>query len=98
MLAWAGVITILAAAPQVYDQTLRRAPGSLWMAEATFVIALSALIGVISVGVVRRWHWIFWAILAVFLGCCPCQWAVIHFTIALMMLADYRRSGAWGPF
>ena len=57
MLAWAGVITILAAAPQVYDQTLGRAPGSLRAAETAFVIGLSALVGVIAFGVIRRWRW-----------------------------------------
>lgn len=66
LLAWAAVITILAVAPQAYDQTLRRVPVSLRVAEAIFIVALSALIGVISFGVVRRWRWIFWVILAVF--------------------------------
>jgi hypothetical protein len=66
MLAWAGVITILAAAPQVYGQTLGRAPGSLRAAETAFVIGLSALIGVIAFGVIRGWRWLFWLILAVF--------------------------------
>ncbi len=123
LLVWAGVLTILAAAPHVYDQTLRRAPGSLWMAEATFMIALSVLTGVICVGIVRRWRWIFWAILAVFLlgvlrvpvtvlqlsghiATSGPIWysdlqgvvAVIQFTIAIMMLAGYRRSGVWGAF
>jgi hypothetical protein len=65
-LAWAAAITIVAAAPQVYAPTLRRAPVSLRAAEALFVIALSGLIGVISIGVVRRWRWVFWVILAVF--------------------------------
>lgn len=66
LLAWAGVITILAVAPQVYDQSWRRAPGSLRAAETIFVIGLSALIGVIAFGIVRRWRWLFWLILAVF--------------------------------
>lgn len=66
MLAWAGVITILAAAPQVYDQALGRAPGSLRAAETAFVIGLSALVGVIAFGVIRWWRWLFWLIVAVF--------------------------------
>jgi len=52
-LAWASAITILAVAPQVYGQTLRRAPGSLRAAEIVFAAALSVLIGMVSVGVVR---------------------------------------------
>jgi hypothetical protein len=65
-LVWAAAVTILAAAPQVYAQPLRRAPGSLGAAEVIFVVALSGLIGVLCVGVLRRWRWAFWVILAVF--------------------------------
>ena len=64
--AWVTVVTILALSPQVYRPDLARAPGSLRVAEIVFVVALSALIGVISAGVVRRWRWLFWLILAVF--------------------------------
>jgi hypothetical protein len=63
---WVAVITILAVSPRVYRPGLARAPGSLWVAEIVFVVALSGLIGVISAGVVRRWRWLFWLILAVF--------------------------------
>jgi hypothetical protein len=64
---WAAVITILAVSPQVYRPGLARAPGSLRAAQIVFVVALSGLIGVISAGVVRRWRWLFWLILVVFL-------------------------------
>jgi hypothetical protein len=66
LLAWAAAITILVVAPQVYDPALRRAPGSLPEAQTAFVVALSGLICVVLVGVVRRWRWLFWLILAVF--------------------------------
>jgi hypothetical protein len=65
-LAWAAAITILAVVPRIYSQTLGAAPGSLPTAETLFGAALSALIAVISFGVVRRWRWLFWLILAVF--------------------------------
>ena len=64
---WVTVITILAVSPQIYRPGLARAPGSLRVAEIVFVVALSGLICVISAGVVRRWRWLFWAILVVFL-------------------------------
>lgn len=64
--AWVTVVTILALSPQVYRPGLARAPGSLRVAEIVFVVALSGLIGVISAGVVRRWRWLFWLILAAF--------------------------------
>jgi hypothetical protein len=63
---WVAVITILAVSPQAYRPGLARAPGSLGVAEIVFVVALSGLIGVISAGVVRRWRWLFWLILAAF--------------------------------
>lgn len=63
---WVAVITILAVSPQVYRPGLARAPGSVRVAEVVFVVALSGLVGVISAGVVRRWRWLFWLILAVF--------------------------------
>jgi hypothetical protein len=81
LLAWIGALTILVVAPQVYDQTLRRAPGSLPVAETVFVVALSGLIGGISVGVVRRWRWLFWLILfAFFLGVLRVPVAVLQFS------------------
>ena len=64
---WVAVITILAVSPQVYRPGLARAPGGLWVAEVVFVVALSGLICVISAGVVRRWRWLFWLILVIFL-------------------------------
>jgi hypothetical protein len=80
-LVWVAVVTILAAAPQVYAQALRRAPVGLGAAEVVFVLALSGLIGVICVGVLRRWRWVFWAILAVFfLGVLRVPVAVLQFT------------------
>ncbi len=66
LLTWAASITIVVVAPHVYDQALMRAPGSLGAAQAMFVVALSALLGVASAGVVRRWRWLFWLVLAVF--------------------------------
>jgi hypothetical protein len=64
---WVTVITTLAVSPQIYRPGLVRAPGSLRVAEIVFVVALSGLICVISAGVVRRWRWLFWVILMVFL-------------------------------
>jgi hypothetical protein len=84
LLAWLTVITILAVAPEVYGQTLRRAPGSLGMAEAVFVAGVSALIGLVSVGVVRRWRWVFWLILVVFFA------GIVRIPVAGLQL-----SGRW---
>jgi len=89
LLVWVAAITILAAAPQVYAQTLRWAPVSQETAEVIFAIALSGLAGVIAVGVMRRWRWIFWAILAVsFLG-------VLRVPVAALQLTGHMAAG--GP-
>ncbi len=66
LLVWVAVITILAVAPEVYGQTLRRAPGSSRAAEIVFATALSGLIAVIAIATLRRWRWAFWLILIVF--------------------------------
>jgi hypothetical protein len=78
---WVTVITILAAAPQIYRPGLVRAPGGLLVAEIVFVVALSGLICVISVGVVRLWRWLFWAILVVFLL------GVLHVPVTVLELS-----------
>lgn len=59
-------MVILAAAPEVYDQALRLAPGRQHSVEIAFLTALSAFIALLSVGVVRRWRWVFWLILVAF--------------------------------
>ncbi|HEY5986030.1 MAG TPA: hypothetical protein VIV12_06530 [Streptosporangiaceae bacterium] len=68
LLVWVAVIAILVVAPGVYEQTLRQAPGSAGTAEIVFVAALSGLIAVLFVGVLRRWRWAFWLILIAFFG------------------------------
>jgi hypothetical protein len=88
LLAWAAVITILVVAPHVYDQALTQAPGSLGAAKTMFVVALSAVLGVASAGVMRRWRWIFWLILAVFfLG-------VLRVPVAALQLSGHLAAGS----
>ena len=118
--AWLGLIVILLTAPEVYDEALP-ALGHRREVEIAFLILLSAFLGVVGIGVLRRWRWMFWLILVAFgLGVIRVPVAVlqlvgtlapggptwyvvlqgvigvIQFIIALVMLADYRRSGIWG--
>jgi hypothetical protein len=118
--AWLSLIVILVAGPEVYDEALP-ALGHRRAVEIAFLILLSAFLGVVGVGVLRRWRWMFWLILIAFgLGLIRVPVAVlqlvgtltpggptwyvvfqgvigvIQFVIALVMLADYRRSGIWG--
>jgi hypothetical protein len=67
LLAWAGLVAILAAAPEVYDQTLKLPPGDRRPAELAFLAAISAFIALLGRGVLRRWRWTFWLIVVAFL-------------------------------
>ena len=68
LLAWLSLIGILVAAPETLDSTLRLLPGNRQPAELAFLVALSAFIALLAVGVVRRWRWMFWLVLVAFLA------------------------------
>ena len=65
LVVWVSLLVIVVVAPEVYDQALRL-PGGRGV-ELTVLAALSAFIGLLAVGVVRRWRWMFWLILVAFL-------------------------------
>jgi putative Mn2+ efflux pump MntP len=67
LLVWTGLVVILAAAPEVYDQTLKLPHGDRRPAELAFLAALSAFIALLGIGVLRRWRWTFWLIVVAFL-------------------------------
>lgn len=67
VLVWVGLAAVLAFSPDVYAQTLRLAPGHISMIEVGFLVAVSALIALLVIGVLRRWRWVFWLILIAFL-------------------------------
>ena len=66
--AWASLLVILAVSPEIYDQTLRLAPGDDGIARLAFVVGLTVFIALLCFGVVRRWRWAFWLILVAFLA------------------------------
>jgi hypothetical protein len=75
-----SLIVIRVAAPEVYDQALRLPPDwPRWTATA-FLLALAAFIVLLSVGVLRRWRWIFWLILMAFLA------GVLRVPVAILQL------------
>ena len=64
---WVAAIVIWIAARPVFDEVgwLHRAPLG---GEAAEVVALTVLLGGLSIGVVRGWRWLFWLILIAFLA------------------------------
>lgn len=61
----AALVAILAYAPSVYAGTVIAASGAV---EIGFLSALVLFLGFLSVGVVRRWRWVFWLIVVAFLA------------------------------
>jgi hypothetical protein len=66
VLVWIALVAVLVLSPEVYSQTLRTVGGDSLAIEASFLIALSALIAFLVVGVFRRWRWTFWLVLIAF--------------------------------
>jgi hypothetical protein len=64
---WVALVAILLIAPQIYDNTLMVGSGGDALASLALLLAVSVLIGILVVGVVRRRRWTFWLILVAFL-------------------------------
>jgi hypothetical protein len=90
VLYWVAVLLILIAARPVFDQvgglTRDRLP-----AEIGVVVVLTALLTLLSVGVVRGWRWTFWLILVAFLA------GILRVPIAVFELAGKapQQGPAW---
>jgi hypothetical protein len=101
LVVWVSLLVILAAAPEVFDQALRL-PTDHRVVELAVLAGLSGLIGFLAIGVVRRWRWTFWLILAAntpsWYVTFQALLGVIQFGIGLVMVVGYRRSGTWGAF
>jgi hypothetical protein len=68
VLALIALVTILLIAPEIYDSTLNLGPGPHLLPDLAFLIAISAFIALLAVGVLRRWRWMFWLVLVAFLA------------------------------
>jgi len=59
---WVALAVILSAAPDIYGMATSQ------LTPATFFVAISLLIALCVIGVMRRWRWLFWLILLAFLA------------------------------
>jgi hypothetical protein len=69
---WVGVwltsILLVVAAPDVVLSALQLRAGGSRVPGLAFLVALTAFLGTLSIGVVRRWRWMFWLVLVAFLA------------------------------
>jgi hypothetical protein len=77
--ALGSLLVILVVAPDVYDQALRLPDGS-GVAEVAFLAVLAGFLGLLAVGVLRRWRWTFWLIVVAFLA------GVLRVPVAILQL------------
>jgi hypothetical protein len=68
LMALTSLAIILAAAPEIYDQALRLPSDSPRWVAFTFLAVLAVFIGLLAMGVLRRWRWTFWLVLVAFLA------------------------------
>jgi len=85
LMAWISLVVILVAAPEVYERRLRSLPGAQRVVELLFVVALTAFIVLLSIGVLRRWRWMFWLILIAFL------FGVLRIPVAVLQISGQMR-------
>jgi hypothetical protein len=85
LMAWLSLVVILVAAPEVYELRLRSLPGAQPVVAIVFVLALTAFIVFLSIGVLRRWRWTFWLILIAFL------FGVLRIPVAVLQLSGQMR-------
>jgi hypothetical protein len=64
--AWCVLIASFVGAPAVVEETLKLPNGGRTPAGYTFLAAVTALVGFMSLGTIWRWRWLFWLILLAF--------------------------------
>jgi hypothetical protein len=90
LLYWVTVVLIMLAARPVFDQ-VGGLPRNQLPAEVAVVLVLTALLSLLSIGIVRGWRWTFWLILIAFLA------GVLRVPIAAFELAGKapQQGPAW---
>jgi hypothetical protein len=82
---WIFVVVFLAVAPDVADAQFPKGvsvSGNQRPAEIGALLVLTALLAVLSTGVIRGWRWTFWLILVAFLA------GILHVAVSALALAE----------
>jgi hypothetical protein len=66
VLAWSALVAILLVSPEIYDRSLPVGGAQRRLVDVVFLLALSGLLALLGLAVVRRWRWAFWLILVAF--------------------------------
>lgn len=66
VLAWLALVAILLVSPEIYDRSLAVGGAQRRVVDVVFLVALSGLLALLGLAVVRRWPWAFWLILVAF--------------------------------
>jgi hypothetical protein len=64
--AWAALVVMVAVSPGVRDVVVGRMPGSGTPVVIGFLVGLGCFLALASLGVLRRWRWLFWLLLVAF--------------------------------
>ena len=68
LVAWLSLVGLFVVAQDVYLRALRLEPQDEGRSGILALAGITLLIGFFSLGVVRRWRWLFWLILIAFLA------------------------------
>lgn len=68
VLAWVALVVILLVSPEIYDRALGAAGADRHVIELGFLVALTGLLALLGLAVLRRWRWAFWLILVAFVA------------------------------
>ncbi|HEX9038979.1 MAG TPA: hypothetical protein VF808_18500 [Ktedonobacterales bacterium] len=85
---WAFIVALLVFARDLYDTLLAgqlsqfmRLSGDTRPAEIATLLALSALLTLLAIGIIRAWRWTFWLILVAFVA------GILHVPVSALQLA-----------
>ena len=87
VLAWLALVVILLVSPEIYDRTLRAGPAQRPLVDLVFLVALTGLLTLLGIAVVRRRRWAFWLVLVAFFA------GLLRVPAAALELAGHLSTG-----